>query len=57
MEVSAKSGHNVNNLFKTIAMSLPGNEISQMVGSVNQNPNPQPEGLFIFLSFFIHYFD
>lgn len=43
MEVSAKSGHNINNLFKTIAMSLPGNESSQIAGTMG-NIKQQPEG-------------
>lgn len=30
MEVSAKTGHNVNELFKTISMNLTGNEPSQI---------------------------
>jgi len=36
-EVSAKLGTNINNLFMSIASTLPGAEISQMV-SPNQNP-------------------
>lgn len=30
MEVSAKSGHNINNLFKTISMTFSTNENSQI---------------------------
>ena len=48
MEVSAKSGHNINNLFKTIAMSLPSNEISQIVNTVTPNSNVQQPGFSTF---------
>ncbi|CAD8184416.1 unnamed protein product [Paramecium pentaurelia] len=38
IEVSAKSGSNVELLFKQIAATLPGTETSQMVNSVVNNP-------------------
>jgi Ras-related protein Rab-6A len=37
MEVSAKTGSNVEQLFKQIASTLPGTEISQMGQSVVNN--------------------
>nr|CAI44512.1 rab_C15 [Paramecium tetraurelia] len=39
IEVSAKTGNNVELLFKQIAATLPGTETSQMVNSVMNNPN------------------
>ena len=39
-EVSAKLGTNINNLFMSIASTLPGAEISQMV-SPNQSNNEE----------------
>ena len=46
MEVSAKSGHNINNLFKTIAVSLPGNsEANQITGTPMPGATPQQPGL------------
>lgn len=39
MEVSAKSGHNINNLFKTISMTFSTNENSQIGGTQMQMGN------------------
>lgn len=47
MEVSAKSGHNINSLFKTIAMTLPGNDNSQFAGTGGNNKQ-QTEGNILF---------
>ncbi|CAD8089030.1 unnamed protein product [Paramecium sonneborni] len=44
IEVSAKSGSNVELLFKQIAATLPGTETSQMVNSVVNNPT-QPNNV------------
>lgn len=52
MEVSAKTGHNINNLFKTISMSLPGNENNQNGGGIGNTPNPQAG--FLILSFYFY---
>ena len=44
MEVSAKSGHNINNLFKTIAVSLPGNSETNQI-TPTPGATPQQPGL------------
>jgi hypothetical protein len=44
MEVSAKSGHNINNLFKTIAVSLPGNNETNALAAPPNLATPQQPG-------------
>jgi hypothetical protein len=48
MEVSAKTGHNVNELFKAISMHLTGNEPSQIVqngASAQEAGQPRSENI------------